>query len=159
MGQCLVSRLLYISSSMTSNYYNFTSNMIIIHRHLHSSTSPCQKYFKFDSFILRLNSEIHSHTTRNRHKLRMPFVKHNFIIACYHDNIRLVQLLLYLLVVDIRGTYGAMVRAWRFADVAACRAVSKPVKCKDGFVHDKSNVPKRLQDCPTHYLQEWCNGL
>ena len=36
----------------------------------------------FDVFNLRLNSEIHAHNTRNQHKLRIPFVKHNFAKAC-----------------------------------------------------------------------------
>ena len=36
----------------------------------------------FDVFNVRLNSEIHAHNTRNQHKLRIPFVKHNFATAC-----------------------------------------------------------------------------
>ena len=48
-------------------------------------------YFKYEHnllpkylnvFNLRLNSEIHAHNTRNQHKLRIPFVKHNFAKAC-----------------------------------------------------------------------------
>ena len=36
----------------------------------------------FDVFNLGINSEIHYHNTRNQHKLRIPFVIHNFAKTC-----------------------------------------------------------------------------
>ena len=41
----------------------------------------------FDVINLRLNLEIHAHNTRNQHKLRIPFVKHNFANACVRNQL------------------------------------------------------------------------
>ena len=37
---------------------------------------------------------------------------------------------MFVICVSLKGGYGAMVSAWRSADVAACRAVLNPAWCK-----------------------------